>query len=277
MLIAGALLAEAYAMGEADAEPYPALSHIGFDEVLALATKLQLFLETEGPGLEDPEFDALAFARERMAEVVQVEIDHVKPIGRGSAYFAFDDEGDYRSKLADYLLGVERWPDMAVWQRAFDELQSRAEGPLPPFEEALRVIAQASFEHWVHRPEPLLEMALAQFALEPELARRFEETSRRARIGTDDEPGLNSWFAQFLDRYERVPAPGITLDQLTTVLMCLTYGFLFGARSDPPSVSQPVDWSGQSTSLHALTVEAVVSYLTTFTSRAADGADKRPQ
>lgn len=264
MLLAGALLAEAYAMGEAPYRPQTALSHIRFDEVLELATKLQLYFEAEDKHLSVAGFDPLEFAREHMADVQTVEIEHVKAISRGSAYFAFDDEGDYRAKLANYLLGGERWPDVGVWQSAFSELQERHGGHLPPFDEALRAMARASFEHWANRPEPLVEMALAQFALDPELADMLEETATRRRRGTADEPGLNDWFADMLDRYGRVLRPGIDMDRLTTMVMCLTYGFLFGSRSATRAVSEPIDWYGADTSLYEVAVEALVSHFTSL-------------
>ena len=49
MLVAGALLAEAYALGGAPYRSQTALSHIRFDEVLELATKLQRYLEARLP------------------------------------------------------------------------------------------------------------------------------------------------------------------------------------------------------------------------------------
>ena len=265
MLVAGALLAEAYAMGEVPYRPETALSHIRFDEVLELATKLQLNFEAEDKHFGDTAFDPLEFAREHIADVESVEIGNVKAISRGSAYFAFDDEGDYRSKLAVYLLGAERWPDVGVWQGAFSTLQEHHGGHLPPFDEALRAMARASFELWVNRPEPLVEMALAQFALDPELGDMLEVLATRGRRGTADEPGLNSWFAELLDRYGRVLRPGIEMDRLTTMVMCLTYGFLFGSRSATRAVSEPIDWHGTETSLYAVAVEAVFSHLTART------------
>ena len=262
MLLAGALLAEAYAMGEAPYRPQTALSHIRFDEVLELATKLQLYFEAEDKHVGDADFDPLEFAREHMDDVQTVEIENVKAISKGSAYFAFDDEGDYRSKLAAYLLGGERWPDVGVWQSAFSELQEHHGGHLPPFAEAMRAMARASFEHWANRPEPLVEMALAQFALDPELADMLEETATRRRRGTADEPGLNGWFAEMLDRYGRVLKPGIDIDRLTTMVMCLTYGFLFGSRGATRAVSEPIEWYGADTSMYEVAVEALFSHLT---------------
>ncbi len=85
------------------------------------------------------------------------------------------------------------------------------------------------------------------------------------RRGTADEPGLNEWFAQVLDRYDRVLRPGIDIDRLTTMVMCLTYGFLFGSRSATRAVSEPIDWYGADTSLYEVAVEALVSHLTSFT------------
>jgi hypothetical protein len=201
-----------------------------------------------------------------MAAIVAVETHNVKAISRGSAYFAFDDEGDYRSKLVDFLLGAERWPDVGVWEQAFTDLTESHGGALPPFEAALRATVQASFDHWVRRPEPLLEMALAQFALEPELTEAFQASADRARQGTAEEPGLNRWFTDFLARYDRVLAPGVEVDRLTTMVMCITYGFLFGARTNPAAVSEPFSWSGSETTLPALAVEAVVAYVTSATS-----------
>ena len=262
MLVAGALLADAYATGEAPYRLQTALSHIGFDEVLELATKLQLFFESENRPLSDSDSDPLAFARHHMADVETVEIENVKVISRGSAYFAFDDEGDYRSKLADYLLDAQRWQDVSVWEGALAELLEQRGDGLPPFEEAVRAMARAVLEYWVNRPEPLVEMALAQFALDPELADMFEETTTQRRRGTADEPGLNSWFAEFLDRYDRVLRPGVDMDQFTTALMCLTYGFLFGSRSAAQAVSEPVAWRGSDVSLYAVAVEALVCHLT---------------
>lgn len=268
MLVAGALLAEAYALGEAPYRLQTALSHIRFDEVLELATKLQLHLEAQNQPLSEAGFDLLAFSREHMLAVGTVEIGNVRAISRGSAYFAFDDEGDYRTKLADYLLGVERWPDVGVWRGAFAESQERHDGNLPPFDEALLAMARAVFEDWVIHPEPLVEMALAQFALDPEVANRFEETATRRRRGTHDEPGLNDWFVELLDRYGRVLRPGIDIDQLSTTVMCLTYGFLFGSRSAPLAVSEPVDWRGADTSLYSVALEAIVSHVTSLADQA---------
>ncbi len=85
------------------------------------------------------------------------------------------------------------------------------------------------------------------------------------RRGTADEPGLNEWFAQVLDRYDRVLRPGIDIDRPTTMVMCLTYGFLFGSRSATRAVSEPIDWYGADTSLYEVAVEALVSRLTSFT------------
>ena len=85
------------------------------------------------------------------------------------------------------------------------------------------------------------------------------------RRGTADEPGLNEWFAQVLDRYDRVLRPGIDIDRPTTMVMCLTYGFLFGSRSAPRAVLEPIDWYGADTSLYEVAVEALVSRLTSFT------------
>lgn len=266
MLVAGALLAEAYAMGEAPYRVQPALSHIGFDEVLELATKLQLHFEAAGRTLSDAEFDALQYGREHLADIRAMEIDNVKVISRGSAYFAFDDESDYRSKLVDYLLAADLWPDIEVWEQAFVDLVERNGGALPPFEAALRATVQASFDHWVHRPGPLLEMALAQFALEPELTGAFVTSADRARHGTADEPGLDRWLADFLARYDRVLDRGIDVDGLTTMVMCIIYGFLFGARTDPAAVVGSIDWSDSDVSLPALAVEAVVTYVTSVSS-----------
>ncbi len=277
MLVAGALLAEEYALGKAPYRKQTALSHIRFDEVLELATRLQLYFEAKDKLLSEETFDPLAYARERMPEVATIEIENVKSISRGSAYFAFDDEGDYRSKLADYLLGVERWPDVGLWQGAFAELVERHGGHLPPFDEALHAMARAAFEDWVNHPEPLIEMALAQFALDPEVSGRFEEAAIRRRRGTSDEPGLNTWFAELLAQYDRVLRPGIDMDRLTTAIMCLTYGFLFGSRSDPRTVLEPVEWRKAPTSLYAVAVEAQFLHLTTTTenSRSAEAGSSR--
>ncbi len=91
MLLAGALLAEAYAMGEAPYRPQTALSHIRFDEVLELATKLQRYLEAQNQPLSEAGFDLLAFSREHILAVETVEIENVKSISRESANFDFDD------------------------------------------------------------------------------------------------------------------------------------------------------------------------------------------
>ena len=64
------------------------------------------------------------------------------------------------------------------------------------------------------------------------------------RRGTADEPGLNEWFAQVLDRYDRVLRPGIDIDRLTTMVMCLTYGFLFGSRAPPEPFRSPLIGTG---------------------------------
>ncbi len=267
MLIAGALRAGAYALGQAQYRPEAALSHIRFDEVLELATKLQLYLEAHEKHLSDDGFDPLEFAREHMAQVEIVEIETVKTISRGSAYFAFDDEGDYRSKLAEYLLGAQPWSDVDVWQKAFADLQEHYGGELPPFEEALRAMAGAAFEHWGKRPEPFLEMALAQFASDPTLADMFDGAATRRRQGIANGPGLNDWFAELLDRYGRVMKPGIPMDRLTTMVIYLTYGFLFGSRSASRAVTEPVSWDGADDSLHSIAVEALFSHLTTLSDR----------
>ncbi len=61
-------------------------------------------------------------------------------------------------------------------------------------------------------------------------------------------------------------APGVNVDRLTTMVMCITYGFLFGARTNPTAVSEPLSWSGSEVTLPALAVEAVVAYVTSATS-----------
>jgi hypothetical protein len=93
-------------------------------------------------------------------------------------------------------LGAERWPDVGLWQGAFAEVVERHGGHLPPFDAALHAMARAAFEDWVNHPEPLIEMALAQFALDSEVSGRFEEAAIRRRRGTSDEPGLNTWFVR---------------------------------------------------------------------------------
>lgn len=267
MLIAGALRAGAYALGQAQYRPETALSHIRFDEVLELATKLQLYLEAHEKHLSDDGFDPLEFAREHMAEVEIVEIETVKTISRGSAYFAFDDEGDYRSKLAEYLLRAEPWSDVEVWKTAFADLKEHYGGDLPPFEEAVRAMVGAVFKDWSNRPQPFLEMALAQFASDPTLADMFEGAASQRRHGTVNDPGLNDWFAELLDQYGRVLKPGIEMDRLTTMVIYLTYGFLFGSRTATLAVTELVEWDGTGNSLHSIAVEALFSHLTTLPDR----------
>jgi hypothetical protein len=260
LLLAGTLLADDAVARTDDALLGEWLSHVRFDDVLRVATQLQLYLDT-GDAPVGPEVSASARTwqvRAHRDQVLAVDASGHRGIAKSTAYTAFDNERDFREQLARALLTSERVRDASVMGNAHAALTARPGGP-PPLGEAFGEIVTHELARIGSFAAPTVEVGAIAFAGHPlirELLARITEEATDLEVGTS----IAAVYQQVLDAYGWQLRGGLTIADLVLALRALLLGYLVIGRVWPEGLRDEVPWGPEDTNRSAmsLAVEGVV-------------------
>lgn len=257
LLLAGMLVVDE-AVASEDAEQYGRwLGHVGFDDVLEVAKRVQLYLDHHATEL--PEGAALSrWLREHRSEIMTYDTEAFRNISKATAYTVFDNEADFHANLATRLLSLERVTDDGALLAAWGELSDASDGPLE-LGATIAHLADVEFRRIRGLEATFVDLGAAAFAGHPEIRALLRATLEASAY---EQGEMLELYEGMLAAFGRRMRHGATPLDLFTVLSGLVYGLSWHHRAWPESVRDDIPWDGGTRSAFALSVEAIVEHLT---------------
>lgn len=242
LLLAGALVAEETVTRSDDGLLAEWLSHVRFDDVLQVATQLQLYLASGDAPTAGPS-DAWEQAwsiRAHRDQVLAVDTSGHRPIAKSTAYTVFDHERDFRAQLARVLLSSERVRDRSVLRGSYP-VPDPGGDDAPTIGEALGAMADREVDRIGGFAAPIIEVGAVGFAGHP-LVRDL--LARITQEAADPASGASPAhvYQEVLDRFGWQLRPGLTVTDLALALRALLLGYLVMGRIWPEGARREIVW-----------------------------------
>jgi hypothetical protein len=260
LLLAGALVADETVTRTDDALLGEWLSHIRLEDVIRVATQVQLYLEAHADEVAEHEGEAAreAWLRPRRTEVLAVDTSDHRGISKPTAYTVFESERDFRGQLARALLTTERAQDPSVMAAAFERLLER-HGPHPPLELLVAELADVEFRRVRELESLLVELGALPFTGHPLIGELLATSLARA-ADPEVEGSLAALYDALLRSYGWELSGGLAVSDLVVALYGLIEGYVFFHRVWPEGVREEIPWGdgGETRGAFSLAVEGIV-------------------
>jgi hypothetical protein len=256
MLLAGILIADHAVTSDAPRHLADWLSHIRLERVLEVTKQLQLYVNARHQLPEGPELTP--WLREHRERILALDTSAFRDIAKPTAYTVFDGEDDFRERLAERLLSIDRIGSADTLMVAVDALRAQHGGQLPPVATLVSALADVEFQRVRSTDAPFIELGALPFAGNPLIRSLLRRTLEATAY---DQGQLLDLYDGLLDAYGWRFRHGYRSLDLFTALSSLVYGMAFHHRVWPESVRDAVAWEDGPRSAFSIAVEGVLRFV----------------